>query len=185
MGNICGCSNFTSIKISDVNFDNTSMFESTTIHSDLKVTFSGFPTNLLCGELQKVKVTFSNEGEGSLHKLHAASSNVNLLAFDGSSSDNKDINVPEFQKKQSNRFVQRVSKISLPHDCLNAKDKMESIMWVQGRQKSGISNEEVLFYYESADGNASMRCVQGNFKFDLQVAVVNFVARPGKYPAVY
>ena len=100
---------------------------------------------------------FSNEGEGPLHKLHSASTNANLFAFDDTTSDNGDINVPEFQKKQLSRFVKRVSKISLPDDCLNARDKIECVMWVQGQQKSGISREELLFYYESADDNPSMR----------------------------
>ena len=121
------------------------------------MTFCGFPTLLLCGEFRKVKVTFSNEGEGPLHKLHSASTNANLFAFDGASSNNENINISGFQKKQLSRFVKRVSKISLPDGCLNARDKIECIMWVQGRQKSGISNEELLFYYESADENPSMR----------------------------
>jgi hypothetical protein len=121
------------------------------------VTFCGFPTLLLCGEFRKVKVTFSNEGEGPLHKLHSASTNANLFAFDGASSNNENINISGFQKKQLSRFVKRVSKIYLPDGCLNARDKIECIMWVQGRQKSGISNEELLFYYESADENPIMR----------------------------
>ena len=146
-----------SIQFSDVNWTIFSCLSITNICSYLKATFSGFPTSLLCGELQKVKVTFSNEGEGSLYRLHSASTNANLFAFDATSSDNKDIDVPEFQKKQLNRFVEHVSKISLPDDCLNTKDKMECTMWVQGRQGSGTSNEELLFYYESADANASMR----------------------------
>ena len=122
-----------------------------------KVSFCGFPSSLLCGELQKVKVTFSNEGEGPLHKLHLASTNGNLFAFDGSNSNNENIVMPEFQKKQATRYVQRVSKISLNDGCLNAKDKLELVMWLQGRQKSGNSIEELLFYYESADEQPSMR----------------------------
>lgn len=135
------------------------MLNLTNVSFNLKVTFCGFPSSLLCGELQKVKVSFSNEGEGSLHKLHLASTNANLLAFDESSSDNEDIKIPDFLKKQLTRFVERVSKISLPNGCLNANDKVESLMWVQGSPKSGTSKENLLFYYESADENPSMRSV--------------------------
>ena len=123
----------------------------------IKVTFCGFPKSLLCGEFRQVKVTFSNQGEVPLRKLHLASSNADLFAFDRASSDNEDINVPDFQKKQPTLSVKRVSKILLPEDCLNSREDFECAMWIQGRQRFGNSTEELLFYYESVDDNPSMR----------------------------
>ncbi|XP_028410002.1 trafficking protein particle complex subunit 8-like [Dendronephthya gigantea] len=122
----------------------------------LEVTFSGFPSSLLCCELQKVNVTFSNKGEGPLHKLHLASTNANLFTFDGANTNNEDITMTEFQEKQQTRSVERVSKIPLPDGRLEADDKIEYVMWIQGGRKSGISSEKLLFYYESSDENPSM-----------------------------
>ena len=129
----------------------------TSICFNLKVSFCRFPSSLLCGELQKVKVELLNLGEGPLHKLHLASTNPNLFALDVANSNNEDIKIPDFQRKLLSRSLKRVAKISLTDECLNARDKIEYIMWVQGRRKSGISNEELLFYYESTDENPSMR----------------------------
>ena len=130
---------------------------STNICFNLKVTFSGFPSSLLCDELQKVKMELKNVGEGPLHKLHLASTNPNLFALDDANSNNEDISIPDFQKKLLSRSVKRVAKIALPDGCLNSRDRIEYTMWVQGRRKSGVSCEELLFYYESTDENPSMR----------------------------
>lgn len=92
-----------------------------------------------------------------MRNLHSGSTNPNLFVFDGSSSKSGTIDAPEFHKKQATRLVNRVSKISLPDGCLNAGNTMSCTMWVQGREQSGISREELLFYYESYDESPSMR----------------------------
>ena len=120
----------------------------------VKVTFSSFPSSLLCGEIHQLNVRVANEGEAPLHKLHVASTSDNLFAFDADC--NKDVKVAEFQKKQLCRSVKRVSEIKLPNDCLNPGDQTEYHMWLQGSQMSGTTEEKLLFYYESAEENPSL-----------------------------
>ena len=125
-----------------------------------QVAFRGFPSSLLSGELQAVQVSFSNQGEGPLHKLYVASTSANFFAFVGASEDCEDLTVPEYRNNSQSCSLRRVSKISLPDDLLSPGATAGLTMWVQGRRgQAGPCVEELLFYYESAEPSPSMRYV--------------------------
>ena len=103
-------------------------------------------------------MSFVNQGEGPLHQLHVASKTTNIFAFDGATEVIKEINNVENNSKSTSRLEQRISKIPLPKEHLYPGATAELTMWAQGCGQTGTCLEDLLFYYESTESDASMRC---------------------------
>ena len=151
-----------------------------------QVSFTDFPSSLLCGEVSCVNVEFVNTGTHALKKLLIATNNPEFFSFGASQSSVSQSQLIQRSSDQSQDSssiyrtipldergggvaggecstvkmcnVSRVIEIELPGDgTLASGGRLELPMWVRGPDKSGIHEINMLFYYESVEENPKMR----------------------------
>ena len=129
--------------------------------------FTGFPDNLLCGEVQHISVEFRNSGKLPLHQLKVASTNPEFFTF-GSLSDCPEANsvyqtVDTFSDTTSQEFVveekevKHVRDIELGGKELTPGNSVTLPMWIRGPNTPGIHHIDFLFYYESTEKNPKVK----------------------------
>ena len=101
---------------------------------------------MLCGELQQVMLEFQNTGNTALRVLYVASPTPELFSFGEAS----------LQRQGAHQ----VTQISLPSDtaaCLCPGQTHTVHMWLRAPDTKGITNLEMLFYYENVNSNSNPR----------------------------
>jgi hypothetical protein len=101
---------------------------------------------MLCGELQQVTLEFQNTGKTALTALYVASPTPELFSFGEAS--------PQRQG------AHQVTQISLPNDmaaCLFPGQTHTIPMWLRAPDTNGITNLEMLFYYENVNSSSNPR----------------------------
>lgn len=93
---------------------------------------------MLCGEMQRLDVTFENIGQASLKSIHVGSTNPKLFCLE----DNRE------------KVGGLVTKISLPDGCngvLAPGKKHTMPLWIRAPHTKGNHRLDLLFYYENVD----------------------------------
>jgi hypothetical protein len=101
---------------------------------------------MLCGELQQVTLEFQNTGNAALTALYVASTTPDLFSF----------GQPSLQRPG----VHQVTQISLPSHMVAhlSPGQIHTVpMWLRAPDTKGITNIEMLFYYENANSNSNPR----------------------------
>jgi hypothetical protein len=101
---------------------------------------------MLCGELQQVTLEFQNTGSTALTSLYVASSTPELFSFGKASSQQQG--------------AHQVTQISLPKDMVArlCPGQTHTVpMWLRAPDTKGITNLEMLFYYENVNSNSDPR----------------------------
>jgi hypothetical protein len=101
---------------------------------------------MLCGELQRVTLEFQNTGRTALTALYVASPTPELFSFGEASLQQQG--------------AHQVTHISLPNDmaaCLCLGQTHTVPMWLRAPDTKGITNLEMLFYYENVNSNSNPR----------------------------
>ncbi|XP_015778661.1 PREDICTED: trafficking protein particle complex subunit 8-like [Acropora digitifera] len=153
----------------------------------LEVSFSGFPSNLLCNEVVQTVAEFTNCSDCCLEKLYITTPNPEFFTFGGisSSSEPNGKATGDFPKcKLSASDIRRVSEVPLPGNRLAPGYSTKLPVWIQGRKKAGKSIREVLFYYLSSENTSpkSYRVLQHAFEMTTNSSVaVRATARRNRH----
>ncbi|KAK2556882.1 Trafficking protein particle complex subunit 8 [Acropora cervicornis] len=153
----------------------------------LEVSFSGFPSNLLCNEVVQTVAEFTNCSDCCLEKLYITTPNPEFFTFGGisSSSETNGKASGDFPKcKLSASDIRRVSEVPLPGNRLAPGYSTKLPVWIQGRKKAGKSMREVLFYYLSSENTSpkSYRVLQHAFEMTTNSSVaVRATARRNRH----
>lgn len=110
----------------------------------LQVSFQNLSSEMLCGEMQKVNMRFKNIGSAALSNLYLTSSIPELISCTG---------YPVCDTGQGT--TPEVIKISLPGGQLAPGQKHVESMWLRAPDYRGITNLEIMFYYE----NNNTKCI--------------------------
>ncbi|XP_046999759.1 trafficking protein particle complex subunit 8 isoform X1 [Schistocerca americana] len=110
----------------------------------LQVSFQNMSSQMLCGEMQNVSIRFKNIGSAPLSNLYLASSVPELISCAG---------YPVCDTGQGT--IPEVIKISLPGGQLAPGQKHMESMWLRAPDYRGITNLEIMFYYE----NNNTKCI--------------------------
>lgn len=110
----------------------------------LQVSFQNLSSEMLCGEMQKVNMRFKNIGSAALSNLYLTSSIPELISCTG---------YPVCDTGQGTS--PEVIKISLPGGQLAPGQKHVESMWLRAPDYRGITNLEIMFYYE----NNNTKCI--------------------------
>ncbi|XP_033124771.1 trafficking protein particle complex subunit 8-like isoform X2 [Anneissia japonica] len=138
----------------------------------LEACFIDFPYSLLCGEIGQTILEVSNKGDYPLHKLYIVSKQPQCFAFrsPNNSHVNADIQsgslyrtIPLDNRVDVDEHVVDIQKLScvvkvpLPEGHLKPGCSASIPMWIQGPEKAGIHDVDILFYYESTEENFKLR----------------------------
>ena len=120
---------------------------------------------------------FTNCGQCPLEKLHVASPSSEFYSFgsvdlneenpNSSPQEGENCTIPQDGPPPPASDIKRVCGVPIPGGHLSPGSSVKLPVWVQGNEKSGTHQHQLLFYYESVDKNSKMRyCAElGSIKF--------------------
>jgi hypothetical protein len=108
--------------------------------------FRDLSSEMLCGELQHVMLEFRNTGNTALTALYVASTTPELFSLG--------------ETLPQRPGAHQVTQICFPNNMaakLSPGQTHTVPMWLRAPDTKGITNLEMLFYYENANSNSNPR----------------------------
>ncbi|XP_014485657.1 PREDICTED: trafficking protein particle complex subunit 8 [Dinoponera quadriceps] len=119
----------------------------------MQILFTKLSPEMLCGEIQKVKVTLRNVGNAPLTNIYIACTDAKLFTLENSEVDKS-------EDSTVRRNSRSVTKIALPgskNGVLSVGETHETPLWVQAPHEKGTHRLDLLFYYESVETKAALK----------------------------
>ncbi|GFY47383.1 trafficking protein particle complex subunit 8 [Trichonephila inaurata madagascariensis] len=133
----------------------------------LQVKFYSFPSNLYCGEVQKVTAELTNIGQHKIRRIIMASPKPGLFAIGnpGEINDSENILKEISSSRQPSPVIAKwdcdwMVEVLMPdgESCaLESGASLEIPVWIKGPETPGDHNLDILFYYESDPPHLKLR----------------------------
>ncbi|XP_011314468.1 trafficking protein particle complex subunit 8 [Fopius arisanus] len=116
----------------------------------LGIYFSKISPEMLCGEMQRIDVTFRNIGNAPLRNILVGSMNPELFCLENSQDGCTKV-------RDNEKSVTRIALPSTSEGVMGINEEFSVPLWVRAPHEKGNHRLDLLFYYENQDGKSIPR----------------------------